>query len=41
LSPQYVGVKSGFNGRVLPPNMLSNLTVYSFNTHTDTGDSEA
>jgi len=41
LNPQNVGVKSGFNEQFLPPTMLSNLTVYTFNTHTDTGDSEA
>jgi hypothetical protein len=40
LDPQNVGVKSGFNQPFLPPT-LSNLTVYSFNTHTETGDSEA
>jgi hypothetical protein len=34
-------VKSGFNEQFLSPAMLSNLTVYSFNTHPDTGDSEA
>jgi len=34
-------VKSGFNEQFLPPAMPPNLTLYSFNTHTDTGDSEA
>jgi hypothetical protein len=41
LNPQNGGVKSGFNEQFLPPTMLSNLTVYSFNARTDTGDSEA
>jgi hypothetical protein len=41
LDPQNVGVKSGFNQQFLPPTPLSNLTVYSFNAHTETGDSEA
>jgi len=41
LKLQNVGVKSVFNEQFLLPTMLSNLTVYSFNNHTDTGDSEA
>jgi hypothetical protein len=41
LNLKNVGVNSGFNEQFLPPTMLSNLTVYSFNTHKDTGDSEA
>jgi len=41
LKLQNVGVKSGFNEQFLLPTMLSNLIVYSFNNHTDTGDSEA
>ena len=34
-------MKSVFNEQFLPPALLSNVTVYSFNTHTETGDSEA
>jgi len=41
LKLQKVGVKSVFNEQFLLPTIPSNLTVYSFNTHTDAGDSEA